>query len=152
MQTVRENPLLEAKSDKDLADQLADFFIRKIKTIRDDLAKFMQYEPEQREVPIMELFKHITSKMVGKIIMEHASKSYELDVVSTKLIKEGLLYFVDTITIIVYHSLKTGFFPQVWKTAIVRSLGKTSNQILFTNCTGQSAMSLFCPRSWNVQY
>ena len=87
----------------------------KIKTIRDSLAKFKQYEPKQREVPILESFKPVTSEMVGKIITELVGKPCKMDVVSTKLIKEGLPYVVDTITLIVNHSLRTGSFPQCRK-------------------------------------
>ena len=87
--------------------------------IRDNVAKFKWYEPEQREVPILESLKPATSK-VGKMIMELASKSCKLDVVSTKVIKGGLPYVVNTITLIANHSLRTGSFPQVWKSTILK--------------------------------
>jgi hypothetical protein len=63
------NPMPENKSDKDLADQFANFFLDKIKRIRDDLEDHDLYVPDDKDVPILSKFKPVDMNDVKGMIM-----------------------------------------------------------------------------------
>ena len=106
--TTKVNPLPEALSDKELADKFANFFYNKIVDIRNKLDVFDKYEPARREVSHISEFQPVTCAEVRKILASMTHKTCELDVVNTKLLKEGLNYILQEITDLV------NFFITIW--------------------------------------
>ena len=80
---------------------------------------------------------------VRKLVNKSATKSYELDPISTHFFKQHLEVLIPLITRIINTSLQTGQFPNTLKSAIVRPLLKKAGMdINFKN---------FCPVS-NLSY
>ena len=106
--TTKVNRLPEALSDKELADKFANFFYNKIVDIKNKLDVFDKYEPARREVSHISEFQPVTCAEVRKILASITNKTCELDVVNTKLLKEGLDYILHEITDLV------NFFVTIW--------------------------------------
>ena len=68
-------PLLARDTDKELADEFADFFIQKIIKIRDELDDYPTYQPSNSDVPKFNSFKEIGQDHVQKLIISTKSKS-----------------------------------------------------------------------------
>ena len=64
------------------------------------------------------------NNFVCKAVLKLHSKSCELDIIPTKLVKAHLDYFIDAYTKIVNLSLKTGEFYDDWKSVLLRPLQK----------------------------
>ena len=60
----KDNPLPESQSDEGLANQFAQYFMSKIKSIRDSLDSHPLYKPTRREVPKFSRFSRITEGQV----------------------------------------------------------------------------------------
>ena len=121
---VKVNPMPPGKSDKVFADEFADFFMNKIKKIRDNLRDCQTYSPTPIEVKPLSAFRPMTEEEVVKIIRSIPTKSCETDAIPTMLLKQILDKVGGTITSIVNISLTEGVFAINWKTAIVRPLLK----------------------------
>ena len=115
-----ENPMPQSQSDQQLADDFADYFMTKIDTIRNALQHVPAYTPEGAVGCNMSNFHPIEEHQVQKIIMSLSTKSCELDIVPTRLLKEILPSVLPIITKIVNLSLEKGVFAEAWKTAIIR--------------------------------
>ena len=74
-----ENPLLTRNTDKELANEFADFFISKILKIRHELDKHPLYQQYMVNVPEFNQFSKLDKEQVMKLIMNTNSKSCELD-------------------------------------------------------------------------
>lgn len=122
--TKKSNPMPEGKSDAQLAEDFADFFIEKIMNIRQSLADKTLYNPTDRVDGELSQFQPLTENDVRKLINEMASKSCELDPVPTTILKQCLDKCICIITKIINVSLKKGVFVRSWKTAIVRPILK----------------------------
>ena len=88
------NPLPDSNSDKELANNFADFFINTIKVIRDQLNEYPKYDLSLNSKPIptmLNKFEPMTAEDITLIIKSVVSKSCELDVVPTTLLKDILL-------------------------------------------------------------
>ena len=85
-----ENPLLPRNTDKELANEFADFFISKIVRIRQELDKHPLYQPSMSDVPELNNFRELYEDEVLKLIMKTKSKSCELDPIPTTLLKRIL--------------------------------------------------------------
>ena len=115
----------EHSSKEELANDFAKFFENKILAIREKFVSIPQYRPEQNEsVPKLRRFTPMTSTEVELISKNMKSKTCELDVIPTHLLKEMLPSLISTIMEIVNLSLSNGFFCESWKTAIVQLLIK----------------------------
>ena len=68
------NPLPSAKTDKELADKFADFFLAKIRKIREDLADCQTYSPEPVHATTLVAFQPMTVDEVTKITRSMPSK------------------------------------------------------------------------------
>ena len=68
------------KTDQVLADEFADYFLTKIKKIRDDLAECVAYSPTHVDIEPLNQFKALSVDNVVKIIRSMPSKSCESDV------------------------------------------------------------------------
>ena len=123
-----ENPLPPDRTDKELSEDFADFFMSKIAKIRDALNDHPCYIPSETEdIPTLENFKELSEDEVRTIIASMATKSCELDPLPTNILKAGIDIILPVVTKIVNVSLKTGEFADIWKTAIIRPLLKKIN-------------------------
>ena len=122
--TKSDNPLPSGESDSSLAESFADHFINKIDKIRDSLTNFKNFEPEIKNVPSFDRFESLTADEIRKLINELQTKSCELDILPTNILKLFLDELLPVVTKLVNLSLKQGVFPAKWKQAIVRPLLK----------------------------
>ena len=84
----------------------------------------MSYTNVKHQVFLMSDFKPMDKNIVCKAVLKLHSKSCELDIIPTKLVKAHLDYFIHAYTKIVNLSLKTGEFYDDWKSALLRPLQK----------------------------
>ena len=138
-----ENPMPPNRTDKELSEDFADFFMNKITKIRDSLNDHPCYTPcESEDIPALENFKELSEEEVKTIIKSMATKSCESDSLPTNILKEGIDIILPIVTKIVNTSLKTGEFANVWKSAIVRPLLKKTNlELLLSNYRPVSNLS-----------
>ena len=115
---------LPDKDPEGLAEEFADFFLEKITTICQDLAQYTNYTCEVKNHSSFQQFESMTGAEMSSIIYNMCSKSCELDVILTTLLKQILPDVIGVITKIVNLSLTTGIFSQSWKTAIYGPLLK----------------------------
>ena len=116
------NPLPDNKSHGEMADDFADFFIRKIQAIRDELSSGNEFKPQVNNIMALNQFTPLEIKEVQKEIMLMKSKFCELYAIPTNLLKELPPSCIGTITHIVNTSLTKRIFANNWKTAIVPPL------------------------------
>ena len=101
------NPLPNSDNDKDLADNFANYFIDKVRNIRDQLDEYPKYDPkeEAKDIPMpLGIFNQIAAEDIMSIVGSMASKSCELDVVPTSLFKAILPHLIDTLVRIINAS------------------------------------------------
>ena len=112
-----ENPMLPGKMDGKLAEEFAEYFMQKIKTIRDGLEYHPLYTLRDTGIPELETFKQVSESDVKQVISKMKTKSCELDILPTFKLKELIEDFQPIITKIVNLSLAEGKFPSDWKNA-----------------------------------
>jgi hypothetical protein len=141
--TKPDNPLPPRGSDLDLTNEFAEYFISKIKNIRDSLENMEKYVPvDSKEIPILTEFSPLSENEVKNIITKMATKSCELDAIPTEILKKGLNGLLPVITNLVNISLKEGVFAESWKVAIVRPLlKKTGAEAILSNYRPVSNLS-----------
>ena len=127
MGTTLDNPLPNHTSDKDLAEEFADFFMDKIQKIRDNLDGNPTYEPTKKITPRLIKSRPFDQTEVKKTILSMKSKSCELYALPTRLLKECIKDLLPTITNLVNLSLWDGVFASEWKNSIKRPFLKKSN-------------------------
>ena len=126
--TSKESPLPESLDDRDLANSFAEFFHSKIVKIRDVLTQTAPQTFEHNPtIPTVNSFHKMSTDDVQQIITSMTSKSCELDVIPTTVLKKLLQKLTPILTHIVNASLTQPDFPRDWKTAIVRPLLKKAN-------------------------
>ena len=126
--TKTENPLPPGKTDTELSEEFAEFFITKITKIRDSLANHQKYIPTtNNDIPSLDKLDPLSEEEVRKIIQSMPTKSCETDTLPTKFIKEGLEAILPVLTKLTNMSLEYGVFATAWKTAIIRPLLKKAN-------------------------
>ena len=69
--------------DGKLAEEFAEYFMQKIKTIREDLEYHPLYTPKDTGIPELETFKQVSESDVKWVISKMKTKSCELDVLPT---------------------------------------------------------------------
>ena len=122
-----ENPLPEGMSDEDLAEHFANFFIEKIKNIKDKLNNYTLYNLiENSKIGKLSKFKPLSTDEIRKLVRKMLIKLCELDYSPTHILKDHMNSFILILTKIVNLSLKSGVFSEDWKTAILRPLLKIS--------------------------
>ena len=122
--TATENPLPPGKTDNQLVEDFAKFFMNKIQIIRDNLADHPLYKPEPTNIPKLDTFKKLSTEDVRKLINKMMNKSCELDVLPTHILKEILDHLLPTITKIINMLLTQGIFIDKWKNSLIRPLLK----------------------------
>ena len=101
-------PFPDSESDEMLANEFADFFMEKIKRIRDSLEVHPKYNPQATAKAFQCTFEWVTKKEVTKCIREMASKSCKLDAFPTTTLKQVLDKIIALITRIVNVLLESG--------------------------------------------
>ena len=134
----KQSPFPEAPDDKILGNLFNDFFIGKIEKIHLELEscpKIPEYiESSNQTNSYFENFAVLTEMDVRKLVNKSATKSCELDPISTHFLKQHLDVLIPLVTKIVNISLQTGQFPNTLKSAIVRPLLKKAGMgITFKN-------------------
>ena len=124
MGTTLDNPLSNHTSDKDIAEEFADFYMDKIQKIRDNLDGNPTYEPTKKITSRLTKFRPFDQTEVKKTILSMKSKSHKLDALPTRLLKECIEDLLPTVINLVNLSLQDGVFASEWKTSIIRPLLK----------------------------
>ena len=84
----------------------------------------------------------MTEDEIRKLISELQTKTSELDILPTNVLKSFLDELLPIITKLVNLSLKQGIFPSKWKQAIVRPLlKKVGLELEFANYRPVSSLS-----------
>ena len=122
----KENPLPKCVTDKGLANEFADFFLDKILKIRKELDSKHLYIPYDQVDVVFNEFTTVSEEYIRKTILAMPSKSCELDILPTNILKIVLDKYLPIITRIINISLANGVFVPQWKSAIVRPLLKKS--------------------------
>ena len=81
---------LPDKDPEGLAEEFANFFLDKIKTIHHDPAQYTPYTSEVKNHSSFQQFESMTEAEVSSIIYNMCSKAFELDVILTTLLKQIL--------------------------------------------------------------
>ena len=137
-----ENSLPINKSDEILAEESADFYINKIRTIREKFKGIDSYHYQPVDTPIFGKFRPMTESEICKIIMSMKSKSCKLDPIPTTLMKRILPKCIYIITNIVNISLETGQFYSGWKVTVVQPhLKKSGLDLNYKNYRPVSKLS-----------
>ena len=88
--STKDNPLPDGKSNQELANQFAEYFIDKIQKTRNNLNSYDRYQVDEAvQAPTLGEFELLTEDKVTKVIMSMASKSCEIYPVTTNLLKEN---------------------------------------------------------------
>ena len=110
-----------------LANDLGEFFIRKIADIRADLDSLthlsVSHLPPGKMFTGLQPFTNftpVTSESVKRLIVEAPTKSCPSDPIPTGLLKECLDELLPVITRTINLSLEEGKFPSEWKGALVK--------------------------------
>lgn len=122
--TEGENPMPSERSNEELAEDFAEFFIGKIQTIRENLDQFPEYEEQYRDVPQMNSFKPLTKQDITKLLNSMAAKSCENNCIPSDLLRQISPCIIEILSKIINLSLSQGVFIDKWKSAIVRPLLK----------------------------
>ena len=122
------NPMPDAQSDKELAEDFAQFFRQKIYGIQHQFKHIPQYKVPPRNTPTLKSFAAITEDDLLKLIMEMPTKTCESDIIPTKLLKEILPTIIPALTKIANLSINNGVFSEKWKSATVKPLIKSQSK------------------------
>ena len=112
------------KTDSQLAEEFATFFLEKIDRIRDKFKGIAPYQPRQLETPQLAKFTPITSRQLEKTIRRMKPKTGALDLIPTSRLQEVIEGCIPAITHLVNSSLDQGAFCDEWKEALVKPLIK----------------------------
>ena len=113
-----------------MADTFDDFLIMKIQKIR---TKLDSQNPEPimiPKVPVKEedmflSFQPLTEDDVRKLIKQSPNKQCSSDPIPMWLLKECCDSLLPILTLIVNKSFQIGYFPEEWKTDLVKPILKT---------------------------
>ena len=109
-----------SKSDEVLTEEFAEYFMNKIKAIRDTLDGYEKYQPtDDGKTPKINEFYELTEAEVETIIRSMPTKGCEVDSIQTKTFKQILPNIITTVTKLVNISLTHGTVSKSWKNAII---------------------------------
>ena len=117
------------RTPAELTSMFSDFFVQKIKRIRDSV-KLDLPSPDSALPPAVSnfsFFEPVRTKQVIELINNATNKSCELDPIPTKLVKQQAHSLAPIITTIINESLMSGIFPGAYKSAIVAPILKKSS-------------------------
>ena len=99
----------------DLPGAFADYFIRKVKTIRDELDSQMPVPILPTDGPYtqssLHFFEPVSMQCVKNTILQSSQKTCSLDPLPTSLFVECLEQLLPAVTAVINQSLHTGVFP-----------------------------------------
>ena len=121
----KDNPLPKSQSDEGLANEFAQYFMSKIKSIRDTLDSHPLYKPTRRDVHELSRLSKIMEDQVKRIIRSMPSKCCEPDVMLLTIFKQILPSVIIPMIKLINDSLEKGVFVDKWKTTIIMPLLKT---------------------------
>ena len=124
MGSIAQNPLPPNKTNQELAEDFAGYFLSKIKKIRESFTNTPPYETLQHWVPRFTSFCPLTESEVHTVIMRMKNKHCKLDTIPTSILKQILEACLPAITQIVNMSLTNGEFCKNWKVAVIKPLLK----------------------------
>ena len=107
-----------------MADDFANFFINKIKKIRDALDHHLIYRPTEANVPKFAHFRDMLENEVLTIIKKMSAKTCELDAWEASQMKRAFPKMIRTITKLVNLSLAEGVFASQWKITLLKPILK----------------------------
>ena len=119
-----ENPMSSTGSPSDVPDTFADFFLNKIKKIREQFQNNSTQGKYIRKCPKITSFWPLEKKEIHNIIENMNPTTCMTDPCDTKFLLRFKDTIIDAITMIVNQSLTSGEFLDNWKMAIVRPLIK----------------------------
>ena len=122
--SIAQNPLPSNKTDEELAEDFARYFLSKIEKIRETFTNTPPYETLPHNVPRFPSFQPLTESEVCTVIMGMKNTHCKLDIIPTGILKQILEVFLPVITQIVNLSLTNGEFCKSWKVAVVKPLLK----------------------------
>ena len=118
------------ESAEQLATIFGDFYIDKVATIRRNI--YIGNPSDIYETALdndvmfdgipLQRFLPVTHDEVKRIITNSPNKSYDLDPIHTRLLRQCLDHFVPLITAIINKSLTTSLVPACFKRAVLRTL------------------------------
>ena len=134
-------PLPLTDDKQKLANEFNEFFCRKVQTIKDNLQPIEETDIDPHYIEMEYLinyrfneFEIIHKNTVLKLIKKSTTKSCELDLVPTNLLKQYVEVLVPSVHHIITTSLLQGCFTDNLKEALLRSLLKKSNlDLIFKN-------------------
>ena len=106
------NPMPDAPSDKELAENFTQFFKQKIDEIRYQFKHIPQYKVPPKDTPTLKSFGTTTENDLLKLIMDMPTKTCKSDIIPTKLLKEVLLTIIPALTKITNLSIKNDVFSE----------------------------------------
>ena len=127
------SPLPNSHSVTQLPQIFCDFFTSKITDIRKELERLANVGPSvvnSNSTPTslsFRSFHSVSEQEVRKIITSSKPTTCSLDPIPTPLLVEFLDQLLPTITTLINNSLLSGFFPDSFKTAVVKPLLKKSS-------------------------
>ena len=124
MGSITQNPLPPNKTDEELAEEFARYFLSKIKKIRETFTNTPSYETLPHNIPRFTSFHPLTESEVHTVIMGMKTTHCKLDIIPTGILKQILEVCLPVITQIVNLSLTNGEFCKSWKVAVVKPLLK----------------------------
>ena len=119
-----QNPLPPNKTDEELAEDFARFFLSKIEKIRESFTDTPSYMALQYSIPKFTSFCPLTESEVYAVIMKMKNKHCKLNIIPTSTLKLILDACLPAITQIVNLSITYGEFCKDWKVAVVKPLLK----------------------------
>ena len=118
----------ECSSIKELADSFMNFFINKVKGIREELPVNSSLPNiRNHSVPQLSTFEIATEAEILRLVQSMANKHCKLDPVPTWVLKKHLDQLIPLITKIINQSLETGIVHPLLKSAIIRPILKNPN-------------------------
>ena len=124
MGSIVQNPLPPNKTDQELAEDFAGYFLSKIKKMRESFTNTPPYKTFQHRVPRFTSFCPLTESEVHTVIMRMKNKHCKLDTIPMGILRWILGACLPAITQIVNMSLNNGEFCKNWKIAVVKPLPK----------------------------
>ena len=118
---TKQKSLPEYSNTTELANDFANFFINKIRKIRDALDHHLTYKPIEAKVPKFAHFREMSENGVLTIIKKMPAKSCELGAWEASLMKRAFAKMIRTITKLFNMSLAKGIFASQWKIALFKA-------------------------------
>ena len=125
---INANPMPDGKSNNDIAEHFAEYFLQKKVKTGDDPSHVELYDPVWCDVifPLLNL-SVLSETEIKHSISKLQTTSCEHGLVPTKILKENLNCFIKAITHVVNLSMQNGQFDDDWKCAVLRLLMKKLN-------------------------